>query len=175
MPSAPKTIKYKYKFVFWKYLLESLLAVGITIGLMFLYTVAPFPFFYTIFILGFLFTVRPFGFTQSIVVFCTIVMIISNYFLSVEILSYPEGAICYVSLYFFKEKNKKNICSLIVLGLYISTAVIAVSIYSAFTSEDSYIFYYIFPIIILLLKLFVGLIFWAIDQSNLFFIQFPLF
>ena len=155
--------------------MESVLAIGITIGLMFLAKVTTFPFFQGFFMVGILLNIRPISFSSILVILCMVFMIISNYFLNVIILSYPEMAICYISLYFFKEKKKKNILWILVFGLYIGFSFIFGAFYNALDTESKYVFFYVFPIIMLLLKLIVGMIFWIIDEGNNFFCILPLF
>ena len=152
-----------------------MVAIGITIGIMFLLRVAPFPYFESLFIAGMFRTIQPLGGTGSLIMVCSICILIVNYYLNVRILSYSSAVICYTSVYFFKEKHKKNILWVGVFAVYVGCSFMIGAIYNAFKTSDKYIFYYIFPIVMLLMKVIVGLLFWIIDKSNLFCMQLSLF
>lgn len=105
---------------------------------------------------------------------CAIPIAIVNNYLKTQLLTYPAILFCYGAILLFNEKYKIKILILIILVIQLVFGFLVIpSFYSIFGTKN--IFFYLFPLPMLLVRSFISLLYWLIGYSSIVFLQFPFF
>ena len=103
-------------------------------------------------------------------------IIIANNFSGTSILTYPSIFICYLAVVSFNEANKSKILFVFVLAFTLIYGLIVLpAIYNSLADDRKMAFYYVFPLLIFILRTINGICYWFINKTAVLFIQLPLF
>ena len=121
---------------------------------MYLIKATNFPFFLILYIFGLMFSLYPWSRSNVLFVLICLPIIIANYFMSIQILTYPSILICYFTVLIFNEHHKQKILYIPILILTIIWGFIIIpSVYSSLLKfNNPKTFYYVFPIFMWMIR-----------------------
>lgn len=103
-------------------------------------------------------------------------MTVANYNLGTWVLSYPQTVICYLSYYIFSDRNFKKLLWIVVSVLYMLFGFIVLpGIAGALGKEFRFVLYYLYPWMLILVRLLSGLLTGFIQASHLFLMPISMF
>lgn len=158
------------------HLVEILLAYIIFCSFLAIEDKLRFPIFNCLLSVALMYLLQPFHKINMAIVLLGIPINIINYYLEVGILTYPALFILYLSCYVFNEYYKISllwILNVIVLGLFGFACL--PNIYQYLGESSKFIFYFIFPPVLYVVRLALGLSHHTIKHYTDSLIQFPLF
>lgn len=144
---------------------------------MYLIKVSNFPFFVVLYVFGLMFSISPWSKTNVILPLICLPIIIANFFLGIQILTYPSILLCYFSILIFNEHYKSKL-------LYIPTLILTIlwgflvipSVYTSFLNfNNSKGFYYIFPLFMFIIRTTVYIAYRRIKYTEYIYMQLPFF
>jgi hypothetical protein len=106
-----------------------------------------------------------------------VVIVFGNHFLGLGVFTYPSIVICYYSVLVFNENYKKKQLFVIILiftmvyGFIILRAIAT----SLFNQGKISTFAFIFPILMLIIRVTMSYSYWVIEKTAVIFLQLPLF
>lgn len=106
-----------------------------------------------------------------------VVIVFGNHFLGLGVFTYPSIVICYYSVLVFNENYKKKQLFVIILiftmvyGFIILRAIST----SLFNQGKISTFAFIFPILMLIIRVTMSYSYWVIEKTAVIFLQLPLF
>jgi len=140
---------------------------------MYLTRLGNFPYYEIIFIIALTASIQPWK-VSNLLLFSAIAITICNNYLGLSSLTYFQIIMCYISVVSFNEKHKIKILFIVVLGLILLTGfLILPQMYIGVKKQV--IYYYIFPIIMFLLRSITQLLYWITGYSAGLYLQIPLF
>jgi len=151
-------------------------AYSVTFALLYFIRLAEFPYFELILIIAFTAAIHPWR-SSNLLVLVAIGIVFGNHFLGLGVLTYPSIIICYYSVMVFNESYKKKQLFVIILiftmiyGFIILKAIAS----SLFNQGKISTFAFIFPILILILRITLSYSYWVIEKTAVIFLQLPLF
>ena len=162
-----------YKFSFKSYFIELFVAYSVTFSILYLIQLANFPYYEMILTIAFMMSIDPWK-SSSIILLLAIPIIIANYLLNLSFFTYPAIVICYYSVMSFNEKHKSKQVFILVLVLTIIYGLIVLpAIHKSL--EIKVAFFYMFPLLMFLIRLVLNYSYWMIGHSAVIFLQLPLF
>lgn len=101
-------------------------------------------------------------------------IIFANYFLGLSFFTYPSIVICYYAVLSFNERYKsKQLFVLALVFAIIYGLIVLPAIYRSLQTKLAY--FYIFPVLMFLLRSVLSYCYWVIDHTAVIFLQLPLF
>jgi hypothetical protein len=165
--------KIPYKFSFKSFIIELIVAYSVTFAILYFYRLANFPYFEIILTIAFTASIDPWK-SSNILLLIAIPIIIGNYFLNLGFFTYPSIVICYYAVLSFNERYKaKQLFVFTLIFTIIYGLVILPAIYRSIQTKIAY--FYIFPILMFLIRNTLSYCYWKIDHTAIIFLQLPLF
>lgn len=110
--------------------------------------------------------------SSNVLMLMAIPIVIGNYFLGLGFFSYPSILICYYAVLAFNERHKRK--QLFVFTV-LFTVVMGLLAFPAIYQSRPGAYIYIFPVLMLILRIVVNYCYWIIGDSAIIFLQLPLF
>lgn len=145
--------------------------------MMYLVTATGFPFFQLLLVASLMLSIWPWSLTNVLMLVAWAV-IIANYFLRIQALTYPIILICYFSVLIFNERHKNKIIFIPVLILLVVWGFIVIpSLFVQFRTVLGNVqgFYYIFPLFVFMIRIFLYIAYKWIKFTEYIFLQLPFF
>lgn len=155
---------------------ELVLGYGVTIGLMYLIKVSQFPYFYLLLMFGLMNSVSPWS-PSNLIMLVGCGIIIGNFFLGVQVLTFPAILVCYFAVLIFNEHHKhKLLFIVVVVGVLVWGFVVVPALFLQFSNiGNRQGFYYVFPLFIFIIRTFLWVAYRWIKYSEYVFLQLPFF
>lgn len=142
---------------------------------MYLNKVVYFPFFEAIIVVMISVSSTPFDITNGFILL-GIPISIANYNLGVWVLTYPLIIICYFSRFLFTNRLIKSLLWIVnSVVQFIFGFLILPSIGNSLTKDSKFVLYYVYPWLLVVVKVFVGLLNEVIVDTNILLLQVSLF
>lgn len=165
--------KVPYKFSFKSFVIELLVAYVVTFSILYFIRLANFPYFEIILTIAFTASIEPWK-SSNLLLLIAVPIIFANYFLGLSFFTYPSIVICYYAVLSFNERFKsKQLFVLALVFAIIYGLIVLPAIYRSLQTKLAY--FYIFPVLMFLLRSVLSYCYWVIDHSAVIFLQLPLF
>jgi hypothetical protein len=105
-----------------------------------------------------------------------IIITICNKYLTIGVLTYPSIMIIYFAVMILNEEYKVKIIFILALVLQLAFGFALIpGVYVSFTDDNRDSFFYVFPILMLVLRTMIQLLYWMIERTENVFLQTNLF
>ena len=155
--------KIPYKFSFKSLLIELVVAYSVTFALLYFIRIAEFPYFELILIIAFTVAVQPWK-SSNLLMLIAVGIVFGNHFLGLGVFTYPSIMICYYSVLVFNENHKKKqlFVIMLVLTMVYGFIVLRAIATSLFNQGKISTFAFIFPILMLGIRVTLSYSYWVI-------------
>ena len=126
-------------------------------------------------ILSLTLTIQPFKSSTLIFPLASLPITIANHYMGMSSLTYIQILICYLAVLFFNQRHKiKILFILVIIFQVIAGFLVLPGLYQLLKSQTK-VYYYLFPLIMFVIRSLVQLLYWVLGYSEALFLQIPLF
>lgn len=114
--------------------------------------------------------------STNLLMLTAIIITICNKYLTIGVLTYPSIMIIYFAVMILNEEYKVKIIFILALVLQLAFGFALIpGVYVSFTDDNQDSFFYVFPILMLVLRTMIQLLYWMIERTENVFLQTNLF
>lgn len=148
---------------------------GLLLGILYLAKVLSFPYFEVVLILSLMLTIKPWRTSSLLFLASAIPITVINHYNGMSTLTYIQILVCYLSILTFNQKHKAKI--LFIAGIVLEVLFGFMLLPAVFKAikPNLQIYYYLFPLLMFLLRSLVQFNYWLVGYSEGLFLQIPLF